>query len=342
MPARRPLLINYIIHIGPHKTGTTYLQHAFTELRPWLEPRGICYPEIWGSQHGHHLLTDRLAQNDDAAMQAEFDALAVSGEFDTILLSSETFAYWDEGRVRRLKALLRDAPVMVVFYFRRWSELLPSHWREVVKHGTLETLPEFALKRMADPEAAEVMNAALVLERYARVFGADSLRVASYNAIVESGEDLLVHFSRSFLNWADPPANEIGRINVSLDMVDSEILRALNALEWLRARDTRLRLFHRYMALKDSLPIRWIVDQSMQFTVNRIRIDDGARHLADLHDRIAHQYRYALVTPCPGGRLFAPKVEDVAYIQADYLLAPGIMEALCDIHAKLLAAERIG
>jgi hypothetical protein len=61
----------YVIHIGLHKTGTTYLQHAFSRLHAQLAARGICYPG-WGGVHGHYLLTEVLARV-GAAMQPAFD-----------------------------------------------------------------------------------------------------------------------------------------------------------------------------------------------------------------------------------------------------------------------------
>src|SRR6185312_4862270 len=35
----------YVIHIGPHKTGTTYLQHAFAKTQKELLAEGIYYPD---------------------------------------------------------------------------------------------------------------------------------------------------------------------------------------------------------------------------------------------------------------------------------------------------------
>ena len=329
----------YVIHIGPHKTGSTYLQHAFTQMRTELREHGIDYPDLWGGLHGHMALMDHLASGDAVALQAAFNLLTDRSEYETILLSSETLAYCTDAQVRLLRGLLRGAPVTIVFYVRRWSELIPSHWREVLKHGSRESLQGFALKYMFSPATSEIVNFALVLGRYATAFGADNLRLASYNAIAEAGEDLLSHFCRCFLNWPDPPPNMLGRVNESLDMVDCEVIRTLNALEYVRAGDEGVPLYHRYMALKPELPIGWIVDQSMQFAVNPMRFDDAALGLADLHDRIANQYRYALVPPCPGGRLFSPRAADVLYVHPDYVLRPGILGKMQDIHARLLAAN---
>jgi hypothetical protein len=335
-------MTRYVIHIGPAKTGTTYLQHAFTGLRPALRQRRINYPDAWGGIHGHHALTQQLARGEDAVLEATFAALASDPGVDTILLSSETLAALDDRQVGRLKGFLRDAPVAVVFYCRRWSELVPSNWREVVKQGSRESLQGFILKYMTHAAGSEIVNFALVLERYARVFGAGSLRVASYNGVLEAGEDLLAHFCRCFLDWPEPPPCTLGRVNTSIDMVDSEMLRTLNALEWLRAGDDAVGLFERYAALKPTLPIAWIVEQSMQFAVNRVRIDDTAAGMGALHDRIATQYRYALVTPCPRGRLFEPRSTDVLYVHPDFVLRPGILAAMRDIHARLLTVQATG
>jgi hypothetical protein len=140
---------------------------------------------------------------------------SASSGFDIILLSSETFAYWTDAEVRTLAALLRGAPASIVFYCRRWSGLLPAHWREGVKHGSAETMSDFVGRYLETPSASGIVDFAQVLARFAGVFGAESLRVASYNAVLEAGEDLLTNFCRSFLGWRDPPDNGLGRQRVA-------------------------------------------------------------------------------------------------------------------------------
>lgn len=325
----------YVIHIGPHKTGTTYLQHAFTALRSQFAARGIDYPQEWGGTHGHHQLATTL--HTDASLRTAFDRLNRSGA-ETILLSSESFAYCSDAEVEALHDLLAGEPAIVVFYCRRWSELIPSIWRETMKHGSLLTLPEFTLQCLGDPVASHVVNFSQILARYARFFGPNALRIASYNRVIETGEDLLPHFCRHFLAWPDPPPTGLGRINESLDMVDSEIIRALNALEWTRAREGRQRLYHRYIAAKSSLPIQSIVEGAMQFTVDAVRIDDASSTLAPLHTTLSTHYGYAMVEPLPPEGLFAPRCTDVNYIRNDYLFADGTMEKLRGIHKTLLQA----
>jgi hypothetical protein len=325
----------YLIHIGPFKTGTTYLQHAFTQMRPELVARGIVYPEVWGGPHGHHTLAAALVSDNDASLREAFGRMNHSGA-ETILLSSEEFAKLDDAGVRRLRAFIGSAPVTVVFYCRRWSELIPSLWREAIKHGSLTTFPEFALSCLCDPVSAEELNFSHVLTRYTSVFGERALKLVSYNGVLEARMDLLTHFSQHFLSWPNPPPTGLDRVNGSLDMVDTEIIRALNALEWTRAREDRERLHKPFLEAKDELPVRFLVERSMQFLVNSIRLDDAAPILARLHTELADRYKAALVPPFPVGNLFKPHCTDVSYIRQDYLFAAEVLDTLRAMQTTLL------
>jgi hypothetical protein len=126
-------------------------------------------------------------------------------------------------------------------------------------------------------------------------------------------------------------------VNESLDMVDSEVIRALNALHWARTREAGSQLYHRYLAAKPTLPVRWLIDHAMQFTVNAIRINDAALGLAQLHADLIQRYCHALVPPFPNGGLFTPGTAGVEYIRSDYLLMPGVMDKLSGMLDTLLA-----
>jgi hypothetical protein len=328
----------YLIHIGPHKTGTTYLQHAFTRLRPALAARGILYPAIWGNgEHGHHDLPPALARGDDPL--AAFEEFNRS-DAHTVLLSSETFAFSTDADVRRLRSLLAGQPATIVFYCRRWSEVIPSCWQEVVKQGSNITMPEYVLSCLGDPTASPMVDFSHILDRYAAIFGSGSLRLVSYNSALEAGDDLLVHFCRTFLSWPGPPPTGLGRVNESLDMVDTEILRVFNILEQQRAPDARQNLFKSYMAEKAGLPVRWLVERAMQYAVRRVRIDDAAPALARLNAGIAERYRSALVPPFPAGGLFEPRISEREYFQSDYLLVEGVVQTLRAMQETLLQTAK--
>jgi hypothetical protein len=320
-----------VIHIGPHKTGTTYLQHAFTRLQPQLSARGVLYPDQWGNRHGHFGIMAALASGEHAALASAFSALHRPG-VDTVLLSSETLSYASDADIRRLRALLAGCPVTVVFYCRRWSELLPSNWREHIKHGSQATLPEFVLKSTADPAAELGINFGLVLDRWAAAFGQSAIRVGLYNEVMESGENLLTHFCRHFLGWSDPPLEGPARINESLDMVDAEVLRTLNAMAWASNRENGVSnaLAERFLKAKHRLPIRRVVEEAMQYMVNAIEIDDAAPALTMLHAQIAERYRSSLVPPVAAAGLFTPRRARVNYVHSDSFYS-GELSSKCTI-----------
>lgn len=325
----------FLIHIGPHKTGTTYLQHGFARLGETMLSRGIIYPEIWGSFAGHHSLAADIMSGSLQSLPEAFDQLRQCPA-EIILLSSETFAYFGDAEIRQLHSLIDGEPVTIVFYARRWSELIPSCWQEIVKHGSIRTLPEFALSCLANPWTSPIVNFDLVLAKYRAVFGAASIRLVSYNAVLDAGEDLLSHFCRLFLGWPDLPDFDTERVNVSHNVAETEIVRALNALEWTRAREGQQLLYHRYARARAALPLDWLIQQ-MNYEADAILIDDATSALAQLHGQLFEQYRSALVPPNHATDLFRPRARPVTHIRTDYLMTAWVMETLRAVQAKLLA-----
>lgn len=88
-----------LLHAGSHKTGTTSIQAALAANRPWLESRGIYYPNpkpyLHGKSDAHHDLAHGLAGDNrrEAARMRAFRAhlIDVAPRFDRILLSAEPF-----------------------------------------------------------------------------------------------------------------------------------------------------------------------------------------------------------------------------------------------------------
>lgn len=325
----------FVIHIGLPKTGTTYLQHAFTRLRSALAAHGVVYPDRWGSLNGHFELRNVLEGD---IPQAEIEAFVAlhRGGARQVLLSSESLAEASDVALRHLFGLLAGQPPLIVVYCRRWSETIPALWREVVKYGSNKTLPEFALFCLHDPVSAVRTNFGGVLDRWAAVFGHSSIRIASYNQVIDTGGDLFAHFCRCFLDWPDPPASGVGRVNESLDMIETEVLRAVNVLDWAETRQQVRSVADRFGEIKSVLPIRALIERAMQYTVDTIHIDDNAPELAALHADIASRYQDVLVQPMPAHGLFEPRQADVPYLRTDYLFLDGAMEMLRDMRATLV------
>jgi hypothetical protein len=220
-----------VIHIGSHKTGTTYLQQGFVALRKPLLAAGFDYSMQWQDHlHGHHSLVRMLAAGDDGT-PAHLAALAglAAREGRCLLLSSKNFELLDGTAVDRLAAGLRGHAVEIVYFRRHWAGLLPSAWQEQVKQGGTETFPEFLLAHLTQPSTSQLLNPIPMLGRYAAAFGRDAIRLVAYDQVIASGQDLLGFFLTQILAApiAAPPAGR--RVNQAMPATDIEIIRLLNA-----------------------------------------------------------------------------------------------------------------
>jgi hypothetical protein len=325
----------YFIHIGPHKTGSTYLQAAFRALRPQLLERGILYPEFGQGPDklSHDKLAEKLRANDYAGLSDEFGSVNDS-RYETVLISAEDLSDIRSDGIAHLKSLLGGAQARVVFYCRRWSELLPSGWQELIKHGETTTFPEFLSSHMVNAFGSHVMNYGHTLARYAEHFGLPNISLVSYSNIVDSGGDLLINFCRNFLAWPDPPVPSLGRVNVSLGPVEVEVIRALNVIDRAHGGKQSSHIFRAFRQAKPTLDLTDLL-AAIEGHVVRLRVNEGLGALHYLHTELVRQFGGLLTEPRTGPQLFAPKVSDIPYIRQDYLLGSGPAAALLDVYERI-------
>lgn len=136
-----------LIHVGPHKTGTTTIQHFLTRNYLPLLRQGVLYPEAGRREDGrlthyHHPLMRALLADDRAAVARHADELRAEiakAQPAALLLSSEMLARPNLGPepFARLRALFPSAGRSWLHYLRRQEDLLASLYAEGVKRGTL-------------------------------------------------------------------------------------------------------------------------------------------------------------------------------------------------------------
>jgi hypothetical protein len=307
----------YILHIGAHKTGTTYLQRIFHTLRPALETEGIAFPACWSQsddQPSHQKLYAALIAGAAGALQADFEAIAG----DEVLISSEDFSYLREPHLLQLRTILGDAPVTILFYCRRWSEMLPSVWQERIKHGFSETFPQFAAAVAKDPNRLDFVNFGNILDRYAAVFGKDCIRIVPYSNLTDSGTDIAEHFADTFQPKLRPLLAHAGDIlgtrpNQSLHPAETEVVRTLNAMHTAAGgeRGSAVRIWflregHRHGAaeLLDAVGRR----------LQALRLSDQQPELEALHRQLWSTYGNAVVPPRREDRFFTPMTRDIPVV----------------------------
>ena len=221
-----------ILHVGPHKTASTYLQCRLLLARAALAEHGFRYPEYGVAQFAHHRVYNFLNEHTRAESGLEEAALreAFAGSTD-LILSSENFVYLGAPQLTALKAMLPDCGFEIVYFLRNPVHLWPSHWQELVKHGRDVTFLEYlgALNGwtgVMDPAAADPVQQ---LAAFAACFGAPSLRILCLDNIVADGTDLFVHFWHSVLGISAPaPVQSVPPLNPSFPAPRIELLRCLN------------------------------------------------------------------------------------------------------------------
>lgn len=216
-----------LLHVGPHKTGTTAIQKALTEQRAALQERGWAYPRIGFDYFGHHLFAEALTP----ARGSELPAMvaAVVALQCNVVLSSENFSRTDAAGWSRLRDLLGGrCTVRIVYMLRSPLSLLFSSWQEAVKHGASETLAEYLLRHVAAPFASPVLNPTTCLDALAAAFGRDAIELHSYEQAVDSAGGLVAHVFRNVLGA--PPPSDPGRyeqVNKSFGLIAVELIRIL-------------------------------------------------------------------------------------------------------------------
>jgi hypothetical protein len=332
----------FVIHIGPHKTGTTYLQLHFRALRAALEERGTVFPEFWELAPGNPSqlpLTQQLRDGKLGLLRSRFAELLAGGA-ERILLSSEDLSNLEPPALELLRTLIGGNPVQFVFYLRRWSELVPSSWQEGMKHGQYRTLPEFILSHIQQPLLSRLLNFDLKLSRFADVFGADSIKLVSYSELRDRNIDLFKHFAASFLDWPDAHARrKLTSPNSSRAPEIAELLRAVNAMTAQRGGTPDAALRRRLDMNRHELDLE-VVFAAMRNHQRTVHFNDSGAALRELHRTLILAHIAKVVEPKRNKKLFRPLSAHLAYIDGDYQLEPGVVPALAAIIDRLRAIER--
>lgn len=226
----RPRLL---IHIGPHKTGTTSIQKFLHENRSALLAQGILYPcagrcSRGQIQHYHHPLVKALVRQDAKAAQEQiFNIHAEIAEHSpsVVVLSSEVFARPSVNPAAF--AAIRDAFAEMdrqwIVYLRRQDDLLVSLYAEYVKRDKLRWP-----RQITDLDQPKLLDHHARLQRFESMLGGDPLIVRSFEL---DRKHLVGSFLALIGAQGDPGLyRDVGTANESLPLWILRALRYANAL----------------------------------------------------------------------------------------------------------------
>ena len=195
-----------VVHIGTHKTGTTSFQHALSSATERIESLGKfhIFRSAYTSVRGlalelsllvvrpslnftlRRLLPDSTLESAQAQMRQTV-ASELSSNAQTVILSQEALSFLRTDRefddLRSLLTASGRTPHFVVVLRKRES-FLRSYKSQLVKMGMPTSSPFTDSLSYTEPDSWLVDTASLI-HGYHRAFGADSLTVLSYEAMLQ-------------------------------------------------------------------------------------------------------------------------------------------------------------
>lgn len=301
------------IHIGLHKTGSTYIQKTFASNRDALKAQGIDYPAV-GAEYlsGHHNVAWSFIPKKAPVVTEGFslDALTAylsQSDAEHCILSSEDFEFLTHSQTSALRDLLADFSPKIVMYVRDPAEAVYSRWQEAVKHGSTTTLTAYCQQLLKNSNPLDYCK---VADRWADVFGKSAVSIVVYDRLVAEGKDIALYFLTEILKLPIVPeqlAMLPGKVNPSSSVGVVEVLRQLNQVRQLH--DHSHELTQPFMHFMRSHPQGQSLSQYLHAwqsnTAGQVDLVDLTRRLNRISEKFLLSHRSQTVNVGADESLFA-------------------------------------
>lgn len=225
-----------ILHIGSHKTATTFIQGSLAKNTAILSQLGILYPESGKIYDAHFKLCWKLRNQEFANTPltnipdwAELIAEIQASPAMTAIVSAEEFGL--SINPQRLAPLMDIFDVQIVYYLRSPESFMESFYNQFVKDFiTRETR---TINTYLAEERVAFLNPRAILEPWVEVFGVDriSLRLFSKTALKNG---ILADFFKT-IGYTEPTGMQPPEVSVL-----HKVSLPSDALEYLRVANTNL------------------------------------------------------------------------------------------------------
>lgn len=330
-----------VLHIGPPKTATSYLQRQFVDLRDDLARRGWLFPETGAAGNGaHHHLAYFPAKflDADGVHHGRLKALAADAERRglNVLMSAEGLSTWKPENFERLRAIFGGRPLDIVYTVRDPVTLFHSHWSEQVKHGHTLSLLERHDQYFADPTRSRVINPLVVLDKL-KDLEATRLHVLLYEEIVRRKLDIFELFVREILGIDDLPPRALARANERNEIEMTEFVRALVTMTNERDRVHGRTLRQTFMSLTSEAERDEIVRTVREKAAGARRelvISREEPALIGIERRLRRRYAPVMLPPAGEEPIFQRGLARLAHYDETALVSVPEVKALLDDMAK--------
>lgn len=318
-----------VIHAGPHKTATTYIQANLTKNRAALAAAGWAYPAI-GERTGvaHHDVSDNLPDILAGAGPVVDDLRRVfASGAPNVLLSSEGFRRLRPHHYAALRAIAAPHDLRVVYALRDPHAVIRSMWGQRVLLGDSGGLDEWLARQQARGRRSRFLNPLIEIE--ANMKSGVAYDILLYDEIRRRGLDIFSVMVEGVLGVSGVAPEPGLQPNESqpVEIVEFVRLVTLRHPDW--AAD----------ALHPGETVRFLLnDADRAEIVETVRAHGGAARrtieiVRDTPWRAALEARLRerlepLMRPAHAGRLFPTHAETWTHYDAETLVAAPAVAAL--------------
>ncbi len=186
--ARKAKDLDLVLHIGLHKTASSYVQNVLSARRYDLIEHGVLYPNTGmssrtsvrtreGAQSGHTLLTTRRVPKDVVPQLLE----EVPSTVSTVLLSAEDFTHPRVTPQQHIERFSAFRTIKVVLVLRRQDVWIESFYKQVVdQYSYFETR---SFSEYLAQEGSSLLDFYTRFSVWRDLVGPENLLVISYDDV---------------------------------------------------------------------------------------------------------------------------------------------------------------
>ena len=272
-----------VFHIGPPKTGTTYLQELLWVNRTVLRADGVFLPGSRQRDH-HHVARDIRGQRHSPTQPQDdwtgaFEAMMLEierSDAPTSVITSELLARTSADRTERVFERCEAFEVHEVYGIRDLARQVASVWQQGVTHSNPRGLHAWLTEVRNRSDKVGFWGTHDAVSVLTRWTPGDPSRMHVFTMPTASGGDIeLVGRFRRAVGWDCEIDTDLERTNESLGYLEATLLSRIQAkippMHWGRREEiTRAFIARRVLAGRpDPLPIlipdefrSWLEEQS--------------------------------------------------------------------------------
>ncbi|WP_157020479.1 MULTISPECIES: hypothetical protein [Paracoccus] len=223
------------LHIGTHKTATTWLQHYFARNSDRLNDFGFYYPHAGRVTQAQHRLGQAVFQRPQQAQSLDgimvWEKLKRELEntyYQNIIISSEEFEWIRHPQV--IKQFLPNVEIHLIVYLRRQDDYLESLYGQQIRDFQPRISKD--IYRYIDENSLEFLDYNALLTRWSLASDNITVRIFDKSRMVggDIGQDFLALLGINSNEGFESPTGAVIEHKASLGMEPQEFIRQCNTL----------------------------------------------------------------------------------------------------------------